>query len=519
MGLLVYKGGPVSNPTSYTLYTTANGLPSNNVTGIESYDLKTTWVTTAAGIVKMEESFLPNPNGWRFSNSRTNMWPMSLWAAYDYNFDPYLGGTAPFPLNGGNVIASSSFPDWPLFVDLLGEDQCYFVSGGVKYVRTLARNKYFAMIGNWGGSCQGFVETSFMVWDSIDYFRNKYPAVGPWTSDRLYDLPINDENRKVINKLMISQNQTPYYAFSNSRINVTPNQTLADLKVMLKSDTKNLKGLNLYNQHGKGAHIVNPYKVTKDPVEPDLEYIYVYDNNFPNDTTRKVWINTAQNAWYYNLSVNSGVASREWGGPDCHKGLNLDTTVRYWYQPIALGNIGKKQPMKLLPATGTIEVYNSDSCDISIANSSGQNIGCVGGTIMNTIPNALALRYFSLDELSPKGYFLPDNQYDAEMRSFSKQSVRFTVFNATTSYEYTRSGTSLDQKDRIHIGAGGIQVKNPDNAPKSINLSCTFEDAGSEMRVEIRNIGSQTNVITEIQRFNNSEVKLFNTTIYDINFL
>lgn len=54
-GLLVYDGvGPLSECASYTLYTTAQNLPSNNVTDI-AYDEKTfsVWLTTANGICKI----------------------------------------------------------------------------------------------------------------------------------------------------------------------------------------------------------------------------------------------------------------------------------------------------------------------------------------------------------------------------------------------------------------------------------------------------------------------------------
>jgi hypothetical protein len=54
-GLLVYNGvGPLTECASYTLYTTANGLPSNNITDVV-FDTNTfdVWLTTDNGIVKI----------------------------------------------------------------------------------------------------------------------------------------------------------------------------------------------------------------------------------------------------------------------------------------------------------------------------------------------------------------------------------------------------------------------------------------------------------------------------------
>lgn len=182
LGLLVYTGGSVTDTASYRLYTTADGLPSVNVTGIETVDYKTTWLTTAAGIVRMEEMFLPDPNGWGFSNSRANIWPVSWYSQFNYNTDPYLGGAAAFPKHDSSGVLvpfiSKVFPDWPLFVSVVGENQCYNTVAGVKVIKMLAVNKWFSIIGNWGGSCFGFVQSSFMAYDSIQRFRAVFPNVG-----------------------------------------------------------------------------------------------------------------------------------------------------------------------------------------------------------------------------------------------------------------------------------------------------------------------------------------------------
>ena len=59
-GLLVYDGvGSLTECSSYTLYNTTNGLPSNNVTDI-AYDLlnQEVWITSDAGVSKVTKTFL-----------------------------------------------------------------------------------------------------------------------------------------------------------------------------------------------------------------------------------------------------------------------------------------------------------------------------------------------------------------------------------------------------------------------------------------------------------------------------
>lgn len=59
LGILVYDGvGPLTECSSYTLYNTSNGLPSNNVTDI-AYDTtnQEIWITSSAGVSRVTKSF------------------------------------------------------------------------------------------------------------------------------------------------------------------------------------------------------------------------------------------------------------------------------------------------------------------------------------------------------------------------------------------------------------------------------------------------------------------------------
>jgi pimeloyl-ACP methyl ester carboxylesterase len=58
-GLLKYKGtGPFNADASYVFYTTANGLPNNNVTGVVTDKTGAIWICTAAGMAKMRDGDL-----------------------------------------------------------------------------------------------------------------------------------------------------------------------------------------------------------------------------------------------------------------------------------------------------------------------------------------------------------------------------------------------------------------------------------------------------------------------------
>ncbi len=62
-GLLQYDMElPVDSAASWNLYTTADGLPSNFITGVAVDENGSLWVTTNLGIAFLEKSFLLNPN-------------------------------------------------------------------------------------------------------------------------------------------------------------------------------------------------------------------------------------------------------------------------------------------------------------------------------------------------------------------------------------------------------------------------------------------------------------------------
>jgi len=514
-GLLVYKGGSFTDTASYILYTTADGLPSNSITGIETYSNRTIWLTTTAGVVKMKESFLPELNGWRFANTSSAIWPASWYSQYNYSHDPYLGGNSFFPKrDSANIpvaITSNYFPDWNLFVETLGEDQCYQVVNGVRTLRIPAVNKYLARLKKWGGSCNGFVQSSFMAWDSVQRFKAVFPSVGAWAGpNHLYNLQINDHNRKCINKLAIRQRSKNYFAYLASMSNVTPNQTLNQIKEMLDDNTRDDRGLLLYNQNpGGGAHIVNPFDVETDVMNSNLQYIRVYDNNYPG-ITRTIIVNTAANFWLYNASGSIDEEVDQWGGMNAHKGLYLSWPSSNFYNQMNLDSAAKMQQQDLLSSENIMELFNVESADILISNAATQSMGFQSGLLSSNIPDAFPMLEENGRAQPPYGYYLPEDAYTVKLSKYSTTESNLKFFNNTNSFGFSRIGATLAQEDHITISTAGIMLNNPDNTAKVIGLNCAFEDAGNEMSVDIQNLGNSANGNAGLLRFNATETKVMN---------
>lgn len=462
--------------------------------------------------------FRPNPDGWNFGNTMANIWPSSWTQQFDYRRDPYLGGFSSFPkmtYSDGTIdtINRRFFPDWPLFVESVGEDQCYNNLLGFRYLKNSSFLRYRSLLRWWGGSCFGFVQSSFMAWDSIQRFKVEFPLVGPWTpSNKLYQLSLTDENRKCINKLMVRQFQSSYWNYIVPIINNTsPLQTLSQLQTYFLDKNDDERGLCIYNQNGSGGHIVNAYKITIDTVTWDTSYIYIYDNNYPNDTTRKIKIHNSQNCWWYNLSPNGDVGAWEWGGFNANRGLDLCLPASFFYNAPNIDSVSKKNLLVGKDKSGNIEIYNSEGCDFSIRDASGNITGYLAGQVYQDIPNSVAMVPGSGSSQVPIGYFLPDDNYTITMNNFSSTGLYFNLIGNSNTYTYSRSGATLPQEDVIAVGSAGLSVTNNDNTSKIITLGTIIENTDNEMTVDISDLGLSSGSTVNIVPVDSSRVKLIST--------
>jgi hypothetical protein len=500
------------------------GATEIQVRDINNHGLATGYYKDASNTYKgfytmlWDNQFRPYPDGWRFSNSEKNIWPASWWVGISYRYDPYLGGEAPFPdliYPDGTVgpIKNSVFPDWPLFVELMGEDQCYEKAGEFKVLKFKAFLRYKAHIGKWGGSCFGFAESSFMAYDSLSRFKNQFPLTGPWaTGLKLYNLPITDDNRKCINLLYLKQMQIPFHAFVNAHYGDGPNYALWQLKQTFLDNSKNETGLLLFNQNGGGGHIVNPYKILIDTMDSNIEYIYVYDNNYPNDTTRRITINKGYNYWQYDLAPNADYEPNEWGGYDAKQGLLVDWPVREYYKEIPLSTYQKNPGKELLSVPGEMTLFNNGDCDFVIKAANGQRTGFLAGVRLNEIPGSLA--HFPLNSLeqAPNAYTVPSDTYQVQLKNFRSAGSGFTLLGEYNAFTYDRPLAGLSQKDIVWISEQGIRVENSDNESKNISLTALFSELSNEMEVGISKMNQAPQASIGLETLNATKsVKLTNT--------
>ena len=452
------------------------------------------------------ELFKVGEDGWRFDNSEDNMWPTSWWGQFNYQsgIDPYTGleylHEEPFL-----SAQPGDFPDWPLFVETFGEEQCYWDPvQGLYLVNALT--KWESIKEEWGGSCSGFAISSFMAFDNKISFSNAYPDIPNFQN--LNDLTVNDAIRKVINKLWLSWNGRQHLDFANLQSSKDPRQTLAELKSMFLSDNRDDSYLYMKEPNTSSAHAVSPYKLWRLPGSNGEYTLWIYDNNHPNSDGIQVSIDSANNTWEY--------VSESWAVGN-NKLYLMDPVSSYYTQPILSSSIISNVTSNSKTA-GYIEIYNTSNASITLSDGIGNTIGFKDGNDFNTFPDGIPIIPITSKYHPPIGYYLPDGEFTIRMKEFSDSSAYLNVFADSTTYGYSRKDALSNQQDNIQYG-DGLSLGNPDNSIKNISLKTIISEQENEKVFYINSVTELRGDSIKIREESRKNLLLVNygsATTYDL---
>ncbi len=406
----------------------------------------------------------PNPDGWQFSNSSINMWPSSWWTQFDYTLPPYPPAFW--------AVAPDSFPDWPLFVDAFGKSQCYlYTAPGTITFRPTAITKWQSIIGPWGGSCFGFAITSFLYFDGFLEVSKTFPG-----NADVYNIPIADSSRKLVNKYWIYQTGKYHRQHVLNNYASTVNQTLLECRNMFNNPVRDDKILAMYNNNGSGGHAVTPYRCETDPINTHIWYIYVYDNNYPNDDTKRIEVNTITNLWHYS-------ALPTWGGQwylFLMEPISFYTSNPIRSDSASRGN--REDNVELLWDDEHIELYFSQ-VDSAFLESPSGNIGHYEDNKFSTITNGMPMILLTGQETPTKGYYLPNDNWDYYLTGMLYSSFRMSMFSSSTVWTYQRENVDYTQHEHLRIENGNqnLMIYNPDLAGRNYQLDIIEAAIDSEV--------------------------------------
>ncbi|MGH7493046.1 MAG: T9SS type A sorting domain-containing protein [bacterium] len=467
---------------------------TSGVFKVKGYELTR---VTAAGDY---ERFNPRVHGWSFVNASPNMWPPTWYQQFNYNgIDPISGfpyspdfTSWPFSAKPGD------FPDWPLFVTAFGVAQCYFeFLGGLNY-RFSALVRWALAKGDWGGSCHGFALSSFLTFDRKPEFVSAFPQLPVFNT--LFQLPISDPSRATINQLWIGGLGKQERHHRAASWNKTVGQTVRELQQMFLSEAGDNRPLYLSpsSAYGSGAHSINPYRLKKNRTNPGIDTIYVYDNNAPGFTNRRIIVDTSANKWDYQI-LNGWKGDNDLGDALF---LNLEASA-YLANPLFQRSSDHRQPASVsITAPAQLEFYNLPGTVIAISNGAGGSIGFDGTGVINTFTNGIPLIPATGYPQPPLGYYVPEGEYAVRMRSFKTSGTRFTVITDSLIMGCDRLDADSTQTDRL-IWRNGLGFQNSDAGAKSLNFAAILVEATRERMFQIQNAslrGGDSLHVTENRR-------------------
>jgi|AntRauTorckE6833_2_1112554.scaffolds.fasta_scaffold00113_22 hypothetical protein len=420
------------------------------------------------------ELFDPAVHGWNFSNSSGNMWPDSAWT----DRDPYEGMLAGFPFNG----VRSDFPSWEMFESAFGEEETYSEFLGYPHPRLLAATVWAALKSQgWQGSCHGFAVSSLIAFTEG---ASQLPAYGVQTDEEfLYDIPLADDNRFLINKYwtqqwsidhlpgiilnaladdiieqLLSGNISFDSLADNEDLFTGPSETLELVKEMLqrKDPGDYHKNLTLINPDNvSGAHSILPYKAEQSTTDPDIWYIYVYDSNYPGEVNRRIAINTESDEWVYeNVFIKDTTTPKYQGSIGLFLG---DPSDNYKTTSRLLKENGQENTLRSqitsLSDVGYFYTLKSPNTNLRLTDKNGRITSLEDGVIASNIPGSFPITPLVGDLADPVGYFLLEENYDITLDYKENQMEGNFMFISDKSL-YSFSNLEADQQnpDRLKFG-------------------------------------------------------------------
>jgi hypothetical protein len=219
-----------------------------------------------------------------------------------------------------------------------------------------------------GGHCDGMASTSLRF-----FIQQDTPANFQSGAVRTHDL-LQASARRNIAYYFVRQLTDPVSAYKYQIKQKTPAEILDLLRAALSTGASDPVTLFVRPPIG-GGHAVTPYAITDQG--NGLYQVRVYDNNWPNDATRAVSINTTNNTWSYDLGWTT------WSGNANTHTLGIVPISQYAAAPVCPWCAGNQ-----LQDTPFEQIWSTGQGRLLVSNAQGQRLGYVGDEFINEIAGA-----------------------------------------------------------------------------------------------------------------------------------
>ena len=324
------------------------------------------------------------------------------------------------------------------------------------------------------GHCDGMASTSLRFFKGRDLPQTFNPG-----ASTAHGLTL-DNVRRHIAYYMVEQYTEPVSVYkAQIRLNA-PSAILNQLRTAMQggADPTTL----FLRMAGEGGHAVTPYAI--EDRGNDVSWVRVYDNNYPDDFTRYVVIDTANESWSYRAGSTTW-----WTGDRSTKTLGVVPISKYAAQPVCRW-CGGSSRIAAPDSPPMQEVSLSGPGHLLITDAQGRRFGYSGTQFVSEIPGAYS---GFVDgglgiELEPI-YKLPVNSgYTVLLDGqTSTQPEKVTVSQFGPGYAAQVDNIRLQPtlRDSITIAADGSQITYQPNADRSPTLSLALDDATASYALEV----------------------------------
>ncbi len=298
---------------------------------------------------------------------------------FDFGFNPAENGFS-FENYGDDIPATNLTADE--LRRMFGDEVCAQVNGDECVLTPPAEQWMEQVNGDMaGGHCEGMAVLSLMM-----YTGQVSPS--DFGGNLASELDINDEAlQKEIAYWWATQAVDPT---ASSVIKGTPMEILQTIEKMdVNGETYTI---GIYNDRNEG-HAITPFGV--EDKGDGLFAILVYDNNYPGEV-RELFIDSRDNSWTYETSINPEVETDVWSGNADSETLDLTpTSARLESQtcPFCEGGYSSLTGKLAAPSQALNQIFLDGEGHILITDESGNRLGYVDGKIINEIEGASYSKY------------------------------------------------------------------------------------------------------------------------------